>query len=425
MKLDLSAPPAESRLKRLFWLRNVSIAGQAAAVLVAQAVFAVELPLALLAASIGALALINVATAMRLGRTAEVSDQEVFLELCADVALLTASLYFTGGATNPFVSLYLLPLTIAATVLPARYTWAMAGMTATAYSMLMFWYEPLGQDHARHSNEFGLHVLGMWFNFIVSAMLIAIFVARMATSIRARDRLLSAARERTLRDEQLVTLGTFAAGAAHELATPLSTIAVLVRELERDSGGNQHLRSDLGMLRRQVEQCKRILTDLVGRTGSTRAEGARLRSLDALLEEAVARWKLLRPEARLSVSYSGRGEIPRIVVEETVTQALVNLLNNAADASPLDIELECAWSAGSVTLEIRDRGQGVTAEAMHLAGRTAFSDKQGRGLGLGLLLANATIERIGGSVTLANRDGGGGCTQVMLPIAPRAALQTG
>ena len=231
MMPDVSASPAEGWFKRLFWLRNVSIAGQAAAVLVAQAVFAVELPLAVLAASIGALALLNIATAMRLGRTAEVSDQEVFLQLCADVALLTASLYFTGGATNPFVSLYLLPLMIAATVLPARYTWAMAGMTVAAYSILMVWYQPLGQDHAHHSNEFGLHVLGMWFNFIVSAMLIALFVARMAASIRARDRLLSAARERTLRDEQLVTLGTFAAGAAHELGTPLSTIAVLVREL--------------------------------------------------------------------------------------------------------------------------------------------------------------------------------------------------
>jgi two-component system sensor histidine kinase RegB len=237
--------------------------------------------------------------------------------------------------------------------------------------------------------------------------------------------LLSTARERTLRDEQLVTLGTFAAGAAHELGTPLSTIAVLVRELERDCGGNQSLRGDLLTLRGQVEQCKRILTDLVGRAGSTRAEGARLRSLDALLQEAVNRWKLLRPEARLRVSYSGTGDIPRIVAEETVTQALVNLLNNAADASPDDIELECAWFGGSVTLEIRDRGPGVTVEAMNLAGRTAFSDKQGRGLGLGLLLANATIERIGGSVRLANREGGGGCTQVVLPIAPLVASQPG
>ncbi|MBC8008238.1 MAG: HAMP domain-containing histidine kinase [Prolixibacteraceae bacterium] len=425
MRLALSASPAESRLKRLFWLRNVSIAGQAAAVLVAQVVFAVELPLAVLAASIGILALINIVTAIRLGQTAEVSDQEVFLQLCADVALLTASLYFTGGATNPFVSLYLLPLMIAATVLPARYTWAMAGMTAAVYSMLMFWYQPLGQDHAHHSSEFGLHVLGMWFNFLVSAMLIALFVARMAASIRARDRLLSAARERTLRDEQLVTLGTFAAGAAHELGTPLSTIAVLVREMERDSGGNHSLRADMALLRGQVEQCKRILTDLVGRAGKTRAEGARLRSLDALLQEAVDRWKLLRPEARLRVSYSGTGQVPRIVAEETVTQALVNLLNNAADASPGDIEVECSWVAGSITLEIRDRGPGVTVEAMNLAGRTAFSDKQGRGLGLGLLLANATIERIGGSVTLANREGGGGITQVMLPITALTVPQPG
>jgi two-component system sensor histidine kinase RegB len=339
------------------------------------------------------------------------------LHLCADVALLTAALYFTGGATNPFVSLYLLPLIIAATVLPARHTWMMAGMTIAAYSALMFWYQPLGADHAHHSSEFGLHVLGMWFNFLVSAGLIAFFVARMAASIRARDRLLAAARERTLRDEQMVTLGTFAAGAAHELGTPLSTIAVVAKELERDFEGHAGFQADLALLRGQVEQCKRILTDLVGRTGRARAEGARPRSLDDLVQEAVERWQLLRPESRLRVSYSGTGPMPRLVLEETVTQALVNLLNNAADASPDEIEIECVWSAESVMLDIRDRGPGVTVEALNLAGRVAFSDKQGRGLGLGLLLANATIERLGGSVTLANRQGGGGCTQVRLPTA--------
>jgi two-component system sensor histidine kinase RegB len=242
----------------------------------------------------------------------------------------------------------------------------------------------------------------------------------MAASIRARDRLLATARERALRDEQLVTLGTFAAGAAHELGSPLSTIAVIVKELERDVGPNENLRDELTTLREQVEQCKCILTDLVGRAGRARAEEARPRSLNALLQEAVDRWKLLRPKALVKISCSGEGPMPRLVVEETVTQALVNLLNNAADASADEIELECVWSAEAVILDIRDRGPGVTLEAMNLAGRVAFSDKPGRGLGIGLLLANATIERIGGSVILGNLKGRGGCIQVMLPTASLA-----
>jgi len=419
MQPAVSPMTVEGRLKRLFWMRNANIAGQAVAMLVAHSVFSIQLPLVILTASIGALVLINIATAMRLKRTSDIGDLEVFLQLCADVALLSVALYFTGGATNPFISLYLLPLIVAATVLPARYTWTMAGMTVSAYSALMFWYQPLGHE-AHASGEFGLHVLGMWCNFLVSALLIALFIARMAASIHARDRLLSAARERSLRDQQMVTLGTFAAGAAHELGTPLATIAVIVKELEHGAGADATLCADLGVLRQQVEQCKRILTDLVGRAGSARAEGARLRPLDALLQEAVDRWKLLRPQSRLKVSTSGTGPMPRLVVEETVTQALVNLLNNAADASPEDIELECRWSAESVLLDIRDRGPGVTQEAMHRAGRIAYTDKPGRGLGLGLLLANATIERIGGSVILANRQGGGGCTQVILPTAALA-----
>jgi two-component system sensor histidine kinase RegB len=156
-------------------------------------------------------------------------EAKLFLELLADVAALTALLYLSGGSTNPFVSLYLLPLIIAATALTARYAWAMAGLTIACYSALMFFYLPLGHGHEMHSSAFNLHVLGMWANFLVSAVLIASFVATMSASIRGRDRELAIARARALRDEQVVALGTFAAGAAHELGTPLSTIAVLTK----------------------------------------------------------------------------------------------------------------------------------------------------------------------------------------------------
>ncbi len=163
-------------------------------------------------------------------RGGPVGDAELFFELLADVGCLTALLYLSGGSTNPFVSLYLLPLTIAAAALPARYAWSMAGLTVTGYTLLLFFFRPLGHDQSMHSSAFNLHILGMWITFLVSAMLIASFVTTMSASIRVRDRELAAARERALRDEQVLALGTFAAGAAHELGTPLATIAVLSRE---------------------------------------------------------------------------------------------------------------------------------------------------------------------------------------------------
>lgn len=410
----------DTRLARLFWLRNASIAAQAAAVAVAHAVLRIDLPLYWLALTIGTLALVNLGTAWRLRRPWPVSDLELLGQLGADVLLLTLALYLSGGATNPFVSLYLLPLTIAVIVLPAVHAWAVALLTGAAYSLLIYWHQPLAQEHAHHQTRaFDLHVLGMWVNFLLSAVLVVFFVGRMAASVRARERELAEARERALRDGHLVMLGTFAAGAAHELGTPLSTMAVVVNELEREHAREPALAEDLGTLRAQIGHCKRILTQLVERAGRARAEGVRRRPLDLVIEEAVERWKLLRPEASLRLRMEGRGAIPHVAAEETLTQALVSMLNNAADASPEDVELHCDWAQGAVKLEIRDRGRGPSRDALRVAGREPYSEKAPQGLGLGLLLASAAIERIGGTLALDNA-AGGGLARVTLPIVQPA-----
>jgi two-component system sensor histidine kinase RegB len=256
----------------------------------------------------------------------------------------------------------------------------------------------------------------MWLNFIVSALLIAFFVARMAESLRRRERELSAARERALRDEQLVALGTFAAGAAHELGTPLSTMAVLVNDLAHEHRGDLALAGELRTLREQVDICKRLLSSLVERAGQARSEGAKRMELKNLVEEASARWHLMRPETQLSVRFSGHEPAPSVVVEETTVQALVTLLNNAADASPERVELLCSWQDEAAVLEIRDQGAGISDDARRLAGRMPYSEKPGRGLGLGLLLAHAAIERLGGRVDLGNRAEGGAAMRVTLPV---------
>jgi two-component system sensor histidine kinase RegB len=402
-------------LRRLFVLRSIAIAGQGLAIAVAVAFYDTPLPVAAMAFVIALLAAVNVRTWARLRKPLPVGDAELFTELLADVTALTALLYLSGGSTNPFVSLYLLPLSIAAIALPPRYAWTMAGLTMACYSALMFYYRPLGDMHGMHGNAFNLHLLGMWVNFLVSAVLIAAFVAGMSMSIRARDRQLAAARERALRDEQVLALGTFAAGAAHELGTPLSTIAVLTRELERDHAAVPRLAEDLTLLRTQVENCKRIITELTAAAGQARAGDAAPQGIEEFLNGVVERWSLIRPQVRPRVRFTGEGPAPEIVGEETVRQTLINILNNAADASPQDVEVEGRWDANDLTIEVRDRGPGISEDAASRAGRGLFSTKTG-GQGIGLLLANATIERLGGSVTLFNREGGGGCTRVRLPL---------
>src|SRR5262249_9207442 len=157
-------------------------------------------------------------------------------------------LYFVGGSTSPFVSLYLLPLTVAANLLTRRHTWALTLFTAVCYSMLLMWYVPF-EAQERHSDEqshhFGFHVLGMWVIFIVSAGLVAHYVSSLAQSLRERDRQLARAREEVLRNERIVALGTLGAGAAHELGTPLATMSVLAEDMARRHRDDVELANDV------------------------------------------------------------------------------------------------------------------------------------------------------------------------------------
>ncbi len=312
-----------------------------------------------------------------------------------------------------------MPLTIAAAALPARYAWSMAGLTVICYTLLLFFFRPLSEDHSMHTGAFNLHILGMWITFLVSAVLIASFVHDDVASIRARDRELAAARERALRDEQVLALGTFAAGAAHELGTPLATIAVLSREMENDHRAVPGLAPDLQLLRTQVDNCKRIITGLTTAAGQARAEHVSRQDVRSFLDAVIEKWALLRPQVKLAVNWTSAGAVPEIISGETVSQTLINILNNAADASPREVEIDASWSTDTLTIEVRDRGPGITPEISAQAGRRPISTKSA-GRGIGLFLANATIDRLGGSVALFNREGGGGCTRVTIPLADSA-----
>jgi two-component system sensor histidine kinase RegB len=321
------------------------------------------------------------------------------------------------------VSLYLIPVVVAAAVLPAGYTWLMAALTVGCYTLLMWIRDPHPVHHHGDEASFiDFHLTGMWLTFAVSAGLIALFVARMARSLRERDQRLAAAREESLRNERIVALGTMAAGAAHELGTPLNTLTLLVDELERNTAGSPGAGEDLGEMRRQLANCKRIITELLASAGHARGEGGSPQPVDGFLKEVVSKWEMMRPSARFEFRWESDGPAPRILAEQTLSQAVINLLNNAADASPDRIEIEGRCVEDEFVIEVRDHGPGLTPEVLSQAGQPFFTTKApGKGFGLGLFLANATIERFGGSVRLFNREGGGACTEVRIPLEPLLA----
>lgn len=413
---DLSQSPLSKNLQRLFLLRNIALVAQCVTFALAHWVLEMQLPWTEMVAVAALLAALNLVTWVRLRRNWPVSSIEFFAQLLVDVLALSALLYFSGGSTNPFISLYLLPLTIAAAALPWIYTWAMAAITISCYTLLLFYYVPLPHDHSEHTSEFNLHVSGMWLAFVLSTVLIAWFVVKMGTSIRERDKDLALAREQALRNEQIIALGTLAAGAAHELGTPLATMAVVTGELQKERPENSEFQHDVKILRDQIMHCKRILTQLLADVGQARAEDASGQAVDRFLQQVLDKWQLMRPMVKFSYRSSGVQPAPQILGAHLLSQSILNLLNNAADASLDRVEIESRWDQQELLLEILDYGKGLSEEAVQRAGQAFFTSKPGQGFGIGLFLANANIERFGGSVSLTNREGGGARTQVRLPL---------
>jgi two-component system, sensor histidine kinase RegB len=430
----LSSLPGHGQLRRLVTLRSIAIAAQLVTLAIVWNIMKLELGWQPMLLTIATLAAINLFSWLRLRSSRPVSSPELFAQLSADTIALTVLLYYSGGSTNPFISLYLLPLVIAAATLPPRYTWGMAVLTTIFYTFLMKFYVPLPMLHGQpaasgihdmggmnhdmagmtQENIFNLHVLGMWLGFVLSAAIIAWFVVQMAQAVRQRDETLSRVREEILRNERIVALGTQAAGAAHEMGTPLSTMAVVIGELQHDLGATRPaLRDSLAILDEQVRGCKRILDKIMANAQDSGA--SQPRPADELMAEVLDEWQLLHPAAQYRYDNNGDRPAPRINVDVTLRAALMNLLNNAADASPQPIEIQARWNSASFTLEIHDHGAGLSDEAALKAGSAFFTTKQ-EGRGLGLFLANATIERMGGTVRLFNREGGGATTELTLPI---------
>lgn len=464
--LSAQPPSTTLQIQRLVSLRWVAIMAQVLVISGASRVLYVSLPVQTMLGICLLMAGINVLTHWRLLQARPTSQQEVFVQLLLDGLALCGLLYFSGGAGNPFVSLLLLPLTIAATVLPLRRVWLMALFTFSAYVTLQLWYQPLtpsaqGLDNlnalicsvtgltpaqlkqlahntGNHDSGFALHMLGMGLNFVISGLILTIFLTRMARALRTQEQALTKAREQTLRNEQILALGTLAAGAAHQLGTPLSTMAVITHDLQLDHADQPELAADLALLRGQIDQCKNILSELLDQAGQSRSEARSPQTINILAARLLDEWSLLRPGISIKV-HQQAGNVPAILADRTLDQALLNLLNNAADASPVGLELALSWNDHQACFEIHDNGPGIPHEIAQRLGEAFFSTKRNTGnsgnigstapasnkiggMGIGLFLSNATLERLGGTVELANRPEGGTRTRICLPVFHAADL---
>ncbi|MDR3389141.1 MAG: ATP-binding protein [Rudaea sp.] len=402
----------------LAWLRVCAVIGQALTVIVVARVLAFPIPQLRLFAGIGVLALFAALVLLRLRRQWPVREAEVVAHLAVDIAVLCYLLYFTGGATNPFISLYIMPIAFAAMALSAPCLVAVVLLAGSAYAVLMFGYVPLPAIHA-HDAQFSLHVLGMGINFAISALLLGFFIQRLAAELRARETSAQGLRERALRDAGILAIATQAAGAAHELNTPLSTIRTLLTDLRREHVNDVRLDDDLALLANQADRCRDILRELVDVGTAPLNDATQTLTLAGFATDCADRFRLLRPDIDLAMTLDDDRCAISLLLAPDLRHAVIALLNNAADASSTNkgspVEFSARLDGDAVEFAVRDRGSGLAPDARAAAGLRFFSDKRD-GLGLGLVLANTTAERLNGTLSVVSRAGSGTLTRLRVPL---------
>lgn len=409
-------------------LRWGSIVAQIVTLLVG--LFGLGAPPRVLAGAIIALtAASNVALHMAAREGRSVGTGRLGAVLVFDTVALTALLFLCGGPSNPFSTLYLVYVTVAALALGIRWASVAVGVSAVGYALLFLaGDQAAGMAHMHHdATAFSVHLQAMWVAFTVTAALIAYFVARVARALREREEQLAQARDVAVRAEKLASLSTLAAGAAHELGTPLGTIAIVARELERALEGSDALvglRDDARLIRNEVDRCRRIVEEMSGRSGETMGEVPEPIALDALLEEVRRRdTPIGAASSPGAVQIDIAPGVPsRLVLPARgLVQSLRNLLHNARDAlGPAgDIRLHVTTAGGWITFQVEDRGAGMPGEVLERVGEPFFTTKPpGKGTGLGVFLARTFAQRWQGRLTLKSEVGRGTRAMLELPLIP-------
>ena len=408
--------PGLQALRLLAFLRVFAPIAQALTLVVVTRQYGVHVAMTPIVVMLGIEVLVAVATWLRVRQSPRVSALELFLQAHLDIGLFALMLYLTGGASNPFAPLFVLPMAIAASALKPRWVWITAISTMVAYALLRSYHLPLFHPNGE-TEVYSLHEDGMVINYLFTAALLAFFINRMQGGLRRHARMLADARDAQMRSESVVAIGALAAGYAHELSTPLATMSVMVGELKCQYRDNAKLRQDLEVIDDQIKASKLIISNLASAGGQRRAESAAGARLDHFMHAIVNKVRDLHPGATIMVSLDKATPPPSIISEETLRQAITNLIQNAVHASPQHVEVSADWSGADLRVAVRDRGPGFDAAVLQRLGKQiATSTDTHRGLGMGLLLSAATLQRLGGSLDLTNQPGGGACAEIRVPL---------
>ncbi|TWT85224.1 Sensor histidine kinase RegB [Posidoniimonas polymericola] len=434
---ELSHSDAERLAINAAWLaklRWVAVAGQLATILIAAGPLGVKLPfwplLGMAALTAGTNAVFWAWTRRRRLAMHVVRPYEWHALLgglmVLDLFVLTVMLELTGGPTNPFVIFYFVNLALGGILLPARWAWLLVLMATAAFATISYTYFPIAQlRHASRLMSFrelgGIPVVGggTLIAFATCGSVIVSFTTWLTRELRRNQEARFRAEELRARSEKLEALGTLAAGAAHELATPLSTIAVVAKELEHEldaSSVSPEVAADVKLIRNQLDRCRAILDRMSTASGQAAGEAPETFTAGELLLEVINE---LPDPVLIDTTYAGEAADARLTAPRTaLSQALRALVQNALDARPGgEVEIE-VYAHGTLGIAIRDTGPGMPREVLARAGEPFFTTKEpGKGMGLGLFLARSVVERVGGGMEIDSEAGHGTVVEVKLPLA--------
>jgi len=414
-------PVPNSQSQNLAWLLKLRWGGIAAQLVIFFAgdrLTSASLPLAPMLLIIGIAVGSNVGSWLWARRASSVPEWALAALMVLDSILLTGMLYLVGGDSSPFAVLYLVNIALAGVLLHPRWTWALLLLSVSCIGFLLL----SRNAHAPAATDpLEWQLREMWLAFALASGLIVYFVQRTMRMLRERERATESLRRSAERREKLASLATLAAGAAHELATPLSTIALVSKELERQlerTGLQRDAAADARLIREEVERCRGILSQMAINAGGSAAESVQpvpvvdlvAGSLSAIEEKKRIRL-LLAPDvsARLLTA-------PR----RALSQALSAVVKNALQASPAQSEvfLRVTSEQRCLKIAVEDCGQGMSAEILARAGEPFFTTKEpGSGMGLGLFLTRSVLEQLGGELQLVSEPGCGTIATLVLPAA--------
>ena len=405
-------------MQQLIELRWLAVVGQVATILVVHFGLGIQLPLDTMLGALAFLLAFNAISLLRWRRRqVQVTDLELFIALLVDVATFTVQIYLSGGATNPFIFLYLLQVTLGAVLLRPATLWALVAIATACFTALTMFHRPLAVPLAHDEGLASPYILGLVICFALNAALLVVFITRIQRNLRARDARLADLRQRAAEEEHIVRMGLLASGAAHELGTPLSTLAVILGDWHHlpHFTSDPELLQDVTEMQAQVARCKTIVSGILLSAGEARGDAPVETTVAGFLSDLVAEWRATRSANALAYANHFGSDLA-IVSDSALKQMICNVLDNALEASPGWVSLNATREGEDLVLTVRDDGPGFAAPMLAHLGKPYQSSKGRPGGGLGLFLVVNVARQLGGTVTAANRPEGGAQVTLRLPL---------